>query len=303
MDAISALMDILAENLSNLKGPEINSNLPELTSFFLNALKFRADGNSSLEEANVVEGHIVQAFTVLILKLSESTFRPLYYKLYEWAVRSEIKNERVITFYSLSSGIAHSLKGLFVLFAGHFLNNSAQILDSCNKIKNEELYFNEDNKNILLLEYVLKTLNAVFLYDNQKFINKDRFEVLMQPLVDQLENTLGGIDDLLKRNEELLTLCLVNFSLATADDALWKQMNYQILLKMRHNLPKIRLTALHCLTEIVKKLGEDFLPLLPETIPFLAELLEDEEENVEKACQKAVQEMEKVLGEPLQKYF
>lgn len=301
--AVSALMDILAENLSNLKGSEINSNLSELTNFFLNALKFRSNGNFSLEDANIVEGHIVQALTVLILKLSESTFRPLYYKLFDWAVRNDVKNERVITFYNLSSGIAYSLKGLFVLFAGHFLNNAAQILDLCNKTKSEELYFSEDNKNLLLLEYVLKTLNAVFLYGNQRFINKDRFDILMQPLVDQLENTLDGVESLLKRNEEILTPCLVHFALATADDALWKQMNYQILLKMRHNVPKIRLIALHCLTEIVKKLGEDFLSLLPETIPFLAELLEDEEEEVEKACQKAVQEMEKVLGEPLQKYF
>ncbi|KAJ8954542.1 hypothetical protein NQ318_000776 [Aromia moschata] len=278
--ATSALMDILAENLTSLKGPDINANLPELTNFFLNALKFRSDGNSSLEEANTVEGHIIQAFTVLILKLSETSFRPF-----------------------LSSGIAQSLKGLFVLFAGHFLNNAAQVLDACNKVKNEELYFADENKSILLLEYVIKTLNSVFMYDSQKFINKERFDVLMQPLVDQLENNIGGTDQLVKRNENLLTPCLVSFAVAIADDALWKQMNYQILLKMRHNSPQNRLVALHCLTEIVKRLGEDFLPLLPETIPFLAELLEDEEENVEKACQKAVQEMEKVLGEPLQKYF
>ncbi|KAJ8983683.1 hypothetical protein NQ317_003471 [Molorchus minor] len=266
--AISALMDILAENLSNLKGPEINSNLPELTNFFLHALKFRSEGSVSLQEANAVEGHVVQALTNLILKLSESTFRPLYYKLFDWAIRSEINNEH-----------------------------------ACNKVKTEDLYFDDANKNILLLEYILQTLNAVFMYDNQKFINKERFDVLMQTLVDQLENTLGGIETFVKRNEELLTPCLVSFALATADDALWKQMNYQILLKMRHNVPQNRLVALHTLTELVKKLGEDFLPLLPETIPFLAELLEDEEENVEKACQKAVQEMERVLGEPLQKYF
>lgn len=55
--------------------------------------------------------------------------------------------------------------------------------------------------------------------------------------------------------------------------------------------------------EIAKKLGNDFLPLLPETIPFFAEMLEDENVDVEKACQASVQELERVLGEPLQKYF
>lgn len=66
---------------------------------------------------------------------------------------------------------------------------------------------------------------------------------------------------------------------------------------------KVRLAALEVLCEMARKLGEDFLPLLPETVPFLAELLEDEEEAVESACQKAVQELEEVLGEPLKKYF
>ncbi|XP_056631660.1 HEAT repeat-containing protein 1 homolog [Diorhabda sublineata] len=301
--AITVLLDILAETISNTTTSDLNSNLNQLTNLFFSILKFRTENLCSAEDIEDVETHIINAFTVLILKLSENTFRPLYYKLYDWAVRSEIKDERLITFYSLSSRIAESLKSLFVLFASHFINNSAQILDGCNLSKTEDLYFTDEEKNVILIENILKTLNSVFLYDNQKFINRDRFNILMQPLVDQLENTLGGLDVLTKRNTELVTPCLVHFSVAVADDALWKQINYQILLKMRNNTAKIRLIALHCLTEIVKKLGEDFLPLLPETIPFLAELLEDEEEDIEKNCQKAVREMEAVLGESLQKYF
>lgn len=296
-------MDILGENLSSLRGPEIQANLPELTSFFLKALQFRSSGTTTHEEANEVESHIVKALTNLILKLSESTFRPLYYKIYDWAIRNEIKTERVITFYSLSSGIAECLKGLFVLFASHFLSNAANLLDACNNLKRDSLYFEQEEKNILLLEYVLKTLYYIFLYDSQKFITKDRFDVLMQPLVDQIENTLGSEDVIARRAKTLLVPCIVQLAVATADDALWKQMNYQILLKMRHTSSSIRLIALESVIEMAKKLGEDFLPLLPETIPFLAELMEDEDENVEKTCKKAVQELEKVLGEPLQKYF
>lgn len=45
------------------------------------------------------------------------------------------------------------------------------------------------------------------------------------------------------------------------------------------------------------------MPLLPETIPFLAEMLEDEDETTEKYAQNAVRTLEEILGEPLQKYF
>jgi len=55
--------------------------------------------------------------------------------------------------------------------------------------------------------------------------------------------------------------------------------------------------------EIARKLGEDFMPLLPETVPFLAEMLEDEDEDTEKCAQNAVRTLEEILGEPLQKYF
>lgn len=55
--------------------------------------------------------------------------------------------------------------------------------------------------------------------------------------------------------------------------------------------------------EIARKLGEDFMPLLPETVPFLAEMLEDEDEAAEKCAQNAVRTLEEILGEPLQKYF
>ncbi|KAL3283043.1 hypothetical protein HHI36_006201 [Cryptolaemus montrouzieri] len=136
-----------------------------------------------------------------------------------------------------------------------------------------------------------------------KFITKERFETLMQPMVDHLENNFDEVDSFDISKEKLLIPCIVHFAVATADDALWKQMNYQVLLKMRNTNPTIRLISLKCLTELVKQLGEDFLPLLPETIPFLSELLEDEEESVEKSCKKSIQEMEKVLGENLQKYF
>lgn len=304
-EAIEALMDILTKSINSVQAADLQNNSAELNTFYMGALDFRiAAVNVSNTQTNALEAHVVNSFISYIMKLSESTFKPIYYKIYDWAIRGEeVKKTRIITFYHLSSKMAERLKGLFVHFAGHFISNAANVLNSCNKIKSEALYFEDDTSNMLLLEYILKTLLYIFTYDSQKFLNKERFGVLMQPIVDQLENDLEDVDDLEERAENLIIPCLVHFSVATGNDALWKQSNYQILLKMRHNNPRIRIIALRCLTEIAKKLGEDFLPLLPETIPFLAELLEDEDENVEKSCQKAVQEMEKTLGEPLQKYF
>lgn len=66
---------------------------------------------------------------------------------------------------------------------------------------------------------------------------------------------------------------------------------------------QVRIGGALAVCEIAKKLREEFLPLLPETVPFLAELLEDEIETVEKTSERVVQELEAALGEPISKYF
>nr|CAD7598236.1 unnamed protein product [Timema genevievae] len=440
--AIGPLLHILSDSFTAMSPEERVHHQPYLITFFLEALQFRTDSSEGLEAVAIVEGHIVDALVALVLKLSESSFRPLYFKLFHWATSSESHKDRTITFYRLSSSIAEHLKGLFVLFAGHFLKNAAGLLDANNLAKTDTLYFGSGKlaktKANLLLQQILKTLHRVFMYDRQKFINKERFDVLMQPIVDQLanalvmlsltvedreiqvrislENTLGGVEGLQSRASSFVQPCIAEFAVAIADDALWKDLNYQILLKTSHNMPEathgihptlaavesvliasmwrglagqqlgspskkshrelvdspileyffvnhkrsaepsvglkdggrmrsptewwgerindekggvrasaqqgksprrrrreactdkgrqtvVRLAALQTLCEVAHKLGEDFLPFLPETVPFLAERLEDEEEEVEKEAKRVVQELEEVLGESLQKYF
>lgn len=95
-------------------------------------------------------------------------------------------------FFRLSNRLAEGLKGLFVLFAGHFLHNAASLLDAVNMAKNCDYYGDageNEVKSIMLLEGILKTLHSVFLFDSSdssNFLNKDKFEVLLHPLVDQV---------------------------------------------------------------------------------------------------------------------
>lgn len=41
-----------------------------------------------------------------------------------------------------------------------------------------------------------------------------------------------------QRTSDLVIPCLTQMAVSAADDTLWKQLNYQILLKTRHNLPQ-----------------------------------------------------------------
>ena len=63
--------------------------------------------------------------------------------------------------------------------------------------------------------------------------------------------------------------------------------------------PYARLAAVKCEQGLTERLGEEWLALLPEMLPYISELMEDEDERVEKEVRKWVLAIEEVLGEKL----
>ncbi|XP_056222571.1 HEAT repeat-containing protein 1 [Seriola aureovittata] len=302
---LGALMSVLKEHIAHMEKDQLNVHQSELTSFFLTALDFRAQHcQGDLEKTSQVEGCVIDCLITMVMKLSEVTFRPLFFKLFDWSKAD--RKERLLTFYRLCDCVAERLKGLFVLFAGNLVKPISDLLQQTNSSKTDQLLLDSGvgvEKTSLLLQYVLDCLHKIFLYDTQHFLSKERADALLSPLVDQVENTVGGEQVYQQRVTRHLVPCVGQFSVALADDSLWKTLNYQILLKTRHSDAKVRFSSLLMLMELASKLKENYMVLLPETIPFLAELMEDECEEVEQQVQKVIQEMENILGEPLQSYF
>uniref|UniRef100_A0A673MVV7 HEAT repeat-containing protein 1 n=1 Tax=Sinocyclocheilus rhinocerous TaxID=307959 RepID=A0A673MVV7_9TELE len=301
---LGPLMIILKEHITRMEKDQLNNNQSELTSFFLSALDFRAQHcQGDLKKTGEIEGYVIDCLLVMVMKLSEVTFRPLFFKLFDWSKMDGASKNRLLTYYRLADSIANKLKGLFVLFAGQLVKPISELLHQLNISHTDD--DDDDNvaKSSLLLQHVLDCLHKIFLYDTQRFLSKERADALLGPLVDQLENMLGG-DEIYKTHiTKHLVPCMAQFAVAMGDDSQWKVLNYQILLKTRHSSPKVRFSALVMLLELACKLRENYMVLLPETIPFLAELMEDECEEVEQQVQKVIHEMETILGEPLQSYF
>ncbi|XP_014122912.2 HEAT repeat-containing protein 1 [Zonotrichia albicollis] len=306
-NCLGPLMNILKEHITGMEKEHLISHQPELTAFFMKVLDFRTEhAEDDLEEVGKIEAYIIDCLISMVMKLSEASFRPLFFKLFDWSKTEAALRDRLLTFHRIADCIADKLKGLFTLFAGHLVKPFAETLNQVNISKTDEAFFDSDNnteKSCLLLQFTMDCLHKLFLFDTQKFLSKERAETLMQPLVDQLENVLGGDEKFQERVTAHLIPCIAQFSVAMADDSLWKPLNYQILLKTRHSSPKVRFAALLALIEVAQKLKENYLVLLPESIPFLAELMEDECEEVEQQCQKTIQQLEVILGEPLQSYF
>lgn len=301
---IGMLMKLLLQAIQHASNTDLTAVQMELSNFFLHALEFRLHlkqaSNISMQLLNQTEDSIIDAFVAWVLKLSESSFRPLYHKTYEWALKRTNQKQTILTYFLLTNKIAEALKSLFVLFANDFIEDAARLLNE-NNSTTQSIETEDEQLSIQLIQSILNTLHTVFLHDSKGFVNAHRFEYLMPAIVNQLENKL-----VLENEDTLavtLTQTLAQLAVTVSSDILWKQLNYQVLLKTRTNVPEVRILAFNTCVEIARKLGEEFTPLLPETVPFIAELFEDENPRVEKNTRKSVQELEVILGESIQQHL
>jgi len=184
-----------------------------------------------------------------------------------------------------------------------------------------------------LVNYVIQSLHKAFLYEGRggsggsvqgglligEFVHKGKnLDKLLVPLVNQLERTRPGnglfgtsmetenTDSLetYRKKADLLIPCLAQLAVTLGNDKLWKNLNYQILLKTRSRFALVRYASLGVLENIYSRLGDEYIILVPETVPFLAELLEDPDPNVEARVRSLISTINIYLGdEKIEDYF
>lgn len=136
----------------------------------------------------------------------------------------------------------------------------------------------------------LSALRRCFQSDRCGFVDKARFELLLPSIVSQLDcgsdyssedasRTFqhGGVSEVAScrlHADELVGPCLAQLASACGKDALWKSLANAVLMRTRSGNVGVRVAALVCLRHCFEVVGEEFLALLPECLPFLSELLE-----------------------------
>lgn len=92
---------------------------------------------------------------------------------------------------------------------------------------------------------------------------------------------------------------ITELAVATDSSTHHKEMNAVILKCMRSEIAAVRLAAVQSERNLTERLGEEWLALLPEMLPFISEVLEDGDEAVEHEVQRWVVGIEGILGESL----
>ena len=85
--------------------------------------------------------------------------------------------------------------------------------------------------------------------------------------------------------------------------AYWKPLLHAALVRFRDNNTKARFVAMRIVHDLFARIREPLLVLLPETIPYVAEAMEDEDSQCGQLVQDIIQVIEDVSGESLQDYL
>jgi hypothetical protein len=147
---------------------------------------------------------------------------------------------------------------------------------------------------------------------------RERLELVLRPITSQFELPVanaaaaggavgvgvpGGAAGYEAFVDAYLLPLVGNLVVALRRDTLWKQLNTAVLLLTRDRRPRVRLAALRASGAVFERGGDEALVLLPESLPFLSELLHDEDRGVEVAAHKLLEDLERSSGEDLQAFL
>lgn len=297
-EAIHELVKMLNLAISSRPKSAILKNTQVLFSIFLEAFDLRRKcvvdnleekyGDSELEQ---LEDLVDEAAISMTLKLNDAAFRPFFARLVEWASKalpkrdSEGKMLRSTTLYLFLGTFFDRLKSIVTSYSSYILEHAAEILDNVSLT---------NKTGLKLSKAVLHALSKSFEHDQDDFWQApSHFSAVSRPLLKQLTNpsSLAIVEDIIPTITELAA------SAASADHH--KEMNAVMLKYMRSDDVHTRLAAVKCEQSLTERLGEEWLGLLPEMLPFISELQEDDDDVVERETQRWISMIEEILGESL----
>lgn len=159
----------------------------------------------------------------------------------------------------------------------------------------------------IYFRYIVENLCNLFEIDKEEFIDNQKFERLTEVIPKlfeaiHVEKYVPGYSfkDFVSNHVTKLIIKLIDL---INDDYKWKSLHYSILLKTRCEEKPIRLAVVNVLTNIIEYLKDRYVVLINDLLPFLNEMLDDLDSEIEKNCKNIVVQLEKVSGENIREYI
>ena len=251
------------------------------------------------EEIEQLQSIYQEVALVMVMKLNDATFRPFIVRLSEWATQLPKKDTsgrtlRATSMFEFLAVLFSKLKGLVTSYATYALDLAAEVLTSTLPSGDEE---------IELLHAVLSALTESFEHDDEEFWQSPHhFNPIATPLITLLQTSALSPSSTDDDSEDLtpkIQTAILTLAQATSAQDQHRTINTALLKMLRHEDAKVRLAAVKTERELCEKMGDEWVGMLPEMLPFVAEIMEDDDKEVERAGREWVRFLEGVLGENL----
>ncbi|KAI0118669.1 armadillo-type protein [Nemania sp. FL0031] len=295
--AMREYLNILGIAIDKHSKADISRNVTTLSSIFLNALDLRRLLHSQSNVDSEFIRHIGQVEEIvnsvalrMVYKLNDATFRPIFSQLMEWSTavpkkETSGRNFRLLSVYGFLLAFFSNLKSIVTSYATYVVESTVSVIKEANLSSTEERE---------LWRKALQVLAQCFEHDQDEFWQAPaHFSAVAPVLISQFAHALS-VDltkDLIPAITELA---------ATADSQEHqKELNTSLLKSLRSEHAQVRLAVVKCQQALTDKLGEEWLSMLPEMLPYISELQEDDDEDVERETNRWIVGIETVLGESL----
>ncbi|WFD29976.1 snoRNA-binding rRNA-processing protein utp10 [Malassezia sp. CBS 17886] len=291
-----ALLSVLQQTVREMDRASVAAQYKPVFRFLLRTMDLQRGGDEPL--SSVVERSI-HAFVALALRLSESQFRPLFLRMYDWAAVDLLEGgaddadriaARTLVLYSLMNTLLAQLHGMVTSYYAVLLDNVASTLRGFAKT--------HTSGTPLWYAVVLST-RLCAQADEGSFLNTARATRLVGPLVAQLPH-LPAHDDAARDAFSRAVLALAD---AVPDDDFLRTLNSALMTHANTPNVALRVNTLTLCAALWDAHGVPLLAFVPETVAALSELLDDTNPRTSAAALRLRGAIEKALGEPLDSYL
>lgn len=291
--SIEAFFYLLRQTLRHGDSKAIPSHTKPLFAFFLEVfdIRHKAGARMEPEAVDAAETSAIASFLELVIKLSEAAFKPLFVRLYDWAVvdlSAPASDAHVVARRKILLRVMDGLLGKFRHLLTPYMATLMPFVEellaaySTGEVEDESLW-------ALLLRVVAHSMDV----DDGVFWTDATLLKLLPLVVEQL----SLFPDVTATPESPVAKALASIAATTSSEATLKKVNSAICLATRAEEPKARMAALYALDAAWERHSEELIQFVPETVAeFLAELLEDENSEVEGLARKVLARIEGVTG-------
>ncbi|KAF8315807.1 hypothetical protein DL93DRAFT_2154983 [Clavulina sp. PMI_390] len=290
-DTLKDFFDLLERALTNAPRAEVVERLRPLFTMFLEVfdLPSNAEGASS-EVIGAIEAQAIRAFLAFATKLSEVLFTPLFRRLQDWAWTSdghssENINRRKVTTCRVMSSLLQTFNTLMAPYAASLLPSLVEVFEQFSKKEVADTTLWSTIINLVDESLTLKNSESVWNDKQLASISSSLIgQIAVQPLLPSDNRT------------EVLPLCLAHLAAAMTREDHLKALNLNILMQTRSEDARVRLLALRTAVQVWTTAGYLLSPFVTDTITFIHECAEDENDSVAKEARKLKRIIEGISG-------